>query len=448
VYLKAQESAATAAVQTPPHSKPPTPHPPLAADQAAHDVKYQWLLGWSLLISPVMDQGAADVTAYFPVGRWYALDQLIDTSSLLLPGAQGGSSGGGGGGGGLLKQLNGTLSTAFGSSSGGNFTEGGGGNFTVTGPTTQKLPAPLGAIPVHLRGGSIVPLQRVDNTTARARRSSTTLLLGLQRPPAPPSAAAATADKPHDEGVPPFCVERAAQRRANLSSSDAPSTSTSNNNTSNASVLIACGSLYVDDGESLEITAPGSALVWFTSVAAADGSSGDLRSDVARPPAAAAGGGGVNGSSSAAKDASEGLQYEEIVVVGLPSAAAVVSGTTNGSSGGQSAVVDPLLNATAGGNATANATDEGGGGGGGGPFLPLLSTTPTVAQLAGRIGYNVSIGSSSGAGGALSPVPASQVQWDGVRGVLRVTGLQLPVSQGLQLKWQRFGVDDNGTAGG
>ncbi len=455
----------------------------LSGDPASHAVNSQWLLGWSLLVSPVLTEGAAEVTAYFPAGNWYPLDQLVNATSLLLPSAGAATAGAANGSanGSANTSLmfsfelaaNGTNSTT---SSGDNTTSGGSNtanstsssssssssrsalgapglfsltaaNITVAGPATVKLPAPLGAIPLHIRGGGVVPIQRVANTTSRVRTSPVTLFLALQRPaPAPatlPSGAAGRAAPPHNEGVPPYCVERAAQRRQNFTGFGVNSTGVNSPSNSNGSaagqLLTACGILYMDDGESVEVTGPGSALIWLTSLAAADGSAGDLTAEVSRPPAVARPAGGR----AAARDTTAGVVYEEVVVVGLPASGAGGNSSNSSSTGSSTGLVgdvssingtDPgngtaAANATAGNSTLLNATATANG-----TLLPPTGSSSTSGGNATAVIYTVSVGSG---GAPPAAVPQGNVVWDGARGVLRVTGLKLPVGAAIQLRWQR-----------
>ena len=49
----------------------------------------------------------------------------------------------------------------------------------VRGGQSHSLEAPLGSVPVHFRGGSIVPLQRLGLTSAAVKRSPFTLVVAL-----------------------------------------------------------------------------------------------------------------------------------------------------------------------------------------------------------------------------------------------------------------------------
>ena len=48
------------------------------------------------------------------------------------------------------------------------------------GGSWQSLPAPLGHVPLHLRAGNVLPLQRAAMTTGQVRVSPLTLVVALQ----------------------------------------------------------------------------------------------------------------------------------------------------------------------------------------------------------------------------------------------------------------------------
>jgi hypothetical protein len=102
---------------------------------STRDVWLQWMLGEALLISPVLQPDTQEVVAYFPAGTWYS---LWDDSQ-------------------------------------------------VNGPATATLNAPLGDVPVHVRGGAIIAMQQPGNTTHAVRVSPVSLIVAL------PAAATATA---------------------------------------------------------------------------------------------------------------------------------------------------------------------------------------------------------------------------------------------------------------
>lgn len=101
------------------------------SDTTALSVQTQFMWGSSLLISPVLDQGATSVNAYFPAAYWYD----FSTRAFFLDASAGG--------------VHKTLST------------------------------PLTKTNVHVKGGSILPLQDAAMTTTLARQTPFTLLVAL-----------------------------------------------------------------------------------------------------------------------------------------------------------------------------------------------------------------------------------------------------------------------------
>jgi alpha-glucosidase (family GH31 glycosyl hydrolase) len=89
----------------------------------------QFMIGSALMVCPVLEQGATSKAVYFPKASWY---DLI------------------------------TFATV-----------------TKEGGFTKQVDAPVNAIPVYLRGGSIVPTQQEANTTAVARTTDYTLIVVL-----------------------------------------------------------------------------------------------------------------------------------------------------------------------------------------------------------------------------------------------------------------------------
>jgi len=100
-------------------------------DAKTQAINKQFMLGHAILLSPVLDQGATSVDAYFPQGLWYdfALRKLAVDAS-----------------------------------------EGG---------VSVSLDTPLEATNVHVKGGSILPLQQAAMTTTEGRKSPFTLLVAL-----------------------------------------------------------------------------------------------------------------------------------------------------------------------------------------------------------------------------------------------------------------------------
>jgi alpha-glucosidase (family GH31 glycosyl hydrolase) len=97
-------------------------------DAATLDISDQFLLGDAILVSPVLTGGQTSVKAYFPNGTWYNLFDWF----VVRPN---------------------------------------GSHFV--------LDAPSDSINVHIRVGSIVPMQEYAYTTASARKTPITLLVAL-----------------------------------------------------------------------------------------------------------------------------------------------------------------------------------------------------------------------------------------------------------------------------
>jgi alpha-glucosidase (family GH31 glycosyl hydrolase) len=101
------------------------------SDDIALTVDRQFMVGDYLLVSPVLDEGATSVGAYFPEGDGYSFtDRNI---SLVSP----------------------------------------------AGGTSRSLPTPLTATNVHVLGGGILPLQQSALTTVAGRKTPFTLLVAL-----------------------------------------------------------------------------------------------------------------------------------------------------------------------------------------------------------------------------------------------------------------------------
>jgi len=110
-------------------------------DASTVGIDSQFMWGNALLFSPVVTQGATSVNAYFPAGqRWYSL-QL---NSSAVAGV--------------------TVAPAVDTTSKGVF---------------KNLYTPLTATNIHLRGGSVVPLQQAAMTTTLARKTPFSLLAAL-----------------------------------------------------------------------------------------------------------------------------------------------------------------------------------------------------------------------------------------------------------------------------
>lgn len=101
------------------------------SDEIALSIDRQFMIGDYLLISPVLDQGATSVGAYFPEGAWYS---FADRNLTVL---------------------------------------------SPSGGTTRNLATPLTATNVHVLGGGILPLQRSALTTVAGRNTPFTFLVAL-----------------------------------------------------------------------------------------------------------------------------------------------------------------------------------------------------------------------------------------------------------------------------
>lgn len=98
-------------------------------DAETWTIDTQFLLGSSILVSPVLERGETSVHAYFPKGIWY---NLFDTSKMIR---------------------------------------------AVDHGVWEHLPAPMDTINVHIRQGSIIPMQDFAMTTTAARKTPFSLLV-------------------------------------------------------------------------------------------------------------------------------------------------------------------------------------------------------------------------------------------------------------------------------
>jgi alpha-glucosidase (family GH31 glycosyl hydrolase) len=101
------------------------------SDAAALGVQSQFMWGNGLLISPVLDQGSTSVSAYFPQGYWYNFQDRSFAVDASVAGVW------------------------------------------------KLLSTPLTSTNVHVRGGSVLPLQQSALTTAAGRQTPFTYLVAL-----------------------------------------------------------------------------------------------------------------------------------------------------------------------------------------------------------------------------------------------------------------------------
>ncbi|KAK9824327.1 hypothetical protein WJX72_009486 [[Myrmecia] bisecta] len=164
------------------------------ADLQTHSIDEQFLLGDSVLISPALHQGTTAVDAYFPAGTWYS---MWDHSR-------------------------------------------------VEGGRRVKLDVPLGAVPLHVQAGTIIPLQQAGLTVAATLTAPLTLLVALP-----------TVDT-GDLGMPGSQAE--GLQRGGLRCA----TSANEAATRQLPQAAAYGKLFVDDGESVATNSNSSGLLTFT----------------------------------------------------------------------------------------------------------------------------------------------------------------------------------------
>ena len=98
------------------------------ADAKAVGVDRQFYLGTAVMVSPVVEEGGRNVSVYFPCGSWWNVEDFTHVVT----------------------------------------TENG---------TEVEIDAPLGHIPVHVRGGSILPMQQGGMTVREARTTPLSLLV-------------------------------------------------------------------------------------------------------------------------------------------------------------------------------------------------------------------------------------------------------------------------------
>lgn len=143
------------------------------------------MIGEAVLVTPVMSYNATNVTGYFPQGTWYSLWDYTPVNH-------------------------------------------------STGSANATLPAPLGMIPVHMRDGTIVPMQRYANVTRDVIISPITLVVALR-----------DREAMNGTGLMPYGDQ---QNCADVMSA-------------NAGSLVSCGYLYLDDGQNITVGGPDSSQV-------------------------------------------------------------------------------------------------------------------------------------------------------------------------------------------
>jgi hypothetical protein len=259
----------------------------------------------------------------------------------------------------------------------------------------QTLDVPLGDVPLHVRGGSIVPMQSAASTTTEVRSSRVTLVVALEhegakRPTAStPERCAAfsrSAATQHNTAAAAAAADESDAELAAVASSVAAAAAAGN-----SMRIVACGQLYVDDGESLQVPpAQGYLLTQLTAAATADYSEGLLSSlPVTAAATAVAGAGSADG-------VAEGAAHE--------TAAAAAAHTEEVTTAAAAGFKAPALEAV------------------------VILGLPNKAA-GGADAWAVKVN-----GNALS---AGQVQYDAARQVLRLSGLQQQLAKGCAVRWER-----------
>jgi hypothetical protein len=188
------------------------------ADAGARKAEEQWMVGEGLLVSPVVKPDTNVITPYFTAGAWYS---AWDYRPMIIEGAAG---------------------------------------------QAVEMEVPLGDIPVHYRGGTIVPLQQYTPVTRDMRYTPVTLVVALPSSTAAEDAAAGV--------VAPYAAEEFCR----------------SSREQNADRLVACGMLFMDgEADAPVVTSDNSVQAQFTAVAAADARTGSISSRVVSNSGDAAG---------------------------------------------------------------------------------------------------------------------------------------------------------------
>ncbi|KAK9841177.1 hypothetical protein WJX74_001449 [Apatococcus lobatus] len=187
-------------------------------DPVTHTTDQQFMLGDSILISPVLHEGVENVKAYFPQGKWYsAFDHSeVDAS--------------------------------------------GGGQHVV-------LDAPLGAIPVHILEGAILPVGPQGTTTPEVRTGALLLLIALNKTTLADTACAARHEIASSRRLLQHQLAAGDMDQTQKKAGSKPAAPASCGTQRHArpavhdrrchipegSLGYACGSMFLDDGSQLEV---------------------------------------------------------------------------------------------------------------------------------------------------------------------------------------------------
>jgi hypothetical protein len=225
----------------------------------------------------------------------------------------------------------------------------------LTGPLTAELAAPLGEVPVHVRGGAILPRQQAANTSAAVRRSEVELLVALgaapavgrQRPYAdfdqcgqlvqaavllrvPGGQQQEEVGDSHQpaswwhwlgrlmQAPTPSNRGRAQHQHQHTNNPPDPVHQQQGTVQQDQEGLSACGALYLDDGVSLQMGGENTLEAWFAAAASADGLSGGLVVRGQEAPGASAATGPHSGGQGGASAAAERLPgVSQVTLLGV-----------------------------------------------------------------------------------------------------------------------------------
>ncbi|XP_033117884.1 maltase-glucoamylase, intestinal-like [Anneissia japonica] len=143
------------------------------SDKATLDIDKQFMWGGGLLITPVLTKGSVEVEGYFPDARWYdyytgnelevvgGMMRTLDAPIDVIPVHVRG---------GYILPIQEPANTTF---------YRVGDELEVVGGMMHTLDAPIDFIPVHVRGGYILPIQEPANTTFYSRVKNMGIIVAM-----------------------------------------------------------------------------------------------------------------------------------------------------------------------------------------------------------------------------------------------------------------------------
>jgi alpha-glucosidase (family GH31 glycosyl hydrolase) len=105
-------------------------------DQSAYDVELQFMVGNSIMVSPITDGDTTEIDVYFPAGKWYDMFNYSETINCMPRGGRG---------------------------------------------CSERIHTPLEETNVHIHGGNIIPLRETSLTTVESRTKNFELLVALDQ---------------------------------------------------------------------------------------------------------------------------------------------------------------------------------------------------------------------------------------------------------------------------